>query len=85
MNRQRGSRPLGPSCQTGDRLCSAASILTILLLPVIAGVAARELFLGRPVFFLQNGGARRVIFTIWKFRTMTTATGDGRPLPMPNA
>ncbi len=83
MNRQRGSRPFWGRFFKRAIDLVGASILSAVLLPVMAGVAALVwLFLGRPVFFLQKrSGLGGRIFTIWKFRTMTSATGsDGRPL-----
>lgn len=83
MNRQRGSRPFWGRFLKRAIDIVGASILSAVLLPVMAGVAALVwLFLGRPVFFLQKrSGLGGRIFTIWKFRTMTSATGsDGRPL-----
>jgi len=66
MNRQRGSRPFWGRLVKRAIDLLGASILTILLLPVIAGVAALVwLFLGRPVFFLQKrAGLGGRIFTI---------------------
>lgn len=76
MNGQTRSLTLrGPLVKRAIDLVGA-SILIVVVLPVMLGVAALVwLFLGRPVIFLQKrAGLHGRTFTIWKFRTMTSAT-----------
>lgn len=82
MERRSGSKTWD---YLGKRLIDlvGASILIVVLLPVMAATAAFVwLCLGRPLFFFQKRvGLGGRIFTIWKFRTMTNAAGsDGRLL-----
>ena len=63
---------------------TGASILSVLLSPVLAGLAlAIRLSMGRPIFFRQQRpGYKGEPFEVYKFRTMKDDTGaDGEPLP----
>ncbi|HEV2901878.1 MAG TPA: sugar transferase [Gaiellaceae bacterium] len=63
---------------------TGASILSVLLSPVLAGLAlAIRLSMGRPIFFRQQRpGYKGEPFEVYKFRTMKDAVGaDGDPLP----
>jgi lipopolysaccharide/colanic/teichoic acid biosynthesis glycosyltransferase len=62
----------------------ASAVALVVLSPIIAVVAVLvALRLGRPVLFVQERPGRNARpFTMYKFRTMTSATGpDGRLLP----
>lgn len=62
----------------------ASAVALVVLSPIIAVVAVLvALKLGRPVLFSQERPGRNARpFTMYKFRTMTSATGpDGRLLP----
>jgi lipopolysaccharide/colanic/teichoic acid biosynthesis glycosyltransferase len=61
-----------------------ATILTVVLSPILAGLAAAiRLTMGSPVFFRQlRPGYKGVPFEVVKFRTMKDADGPGgEPLP----
>jgi lipopolysaccharide/colanic/teichoic acid biosynthesis glycosyltransferase len=61
-----------------------ATILTVVLSPILAGLAAAiRLTMGSPVFFRQQRpGYKGVPFEVVKFRTMKDAAApDGKPLP----
>jgi sugar transferase EpsL len=61
-----------------------ATILTVVLSPILAGLAAAiRLTMGSPVFFRQQRpGYKGVPFEVVKFRTMKDAAApDGEPLP----
>ncbi len=61
-----------------------AALLATSLVPVMAAIGvAIALSMGKPVIFrARRAGAGRQIFTVYKFRTMSSQTGpDGRPLP----
>jgi lipopolysaccharide/colanic/teichoic acid biosynthesis glycosyltransferase len=63
---------------------TGASILSVLLAPVLAGLAlAIRLSMGRPILFRQQRpGYKGAPFEVYKFRTMRDAVdGDGEPLP----
>ena len=63
---------------------TGASILSVLLSPVLAGLAlAIRLSMGRPILFRQQRpGYNGAPFEVYKFRTMRDAVdGDGEPLP----
>jgi len=63
---------------------TGASILSVLLSPVLAGLAlAIRLSMGRPILFRQQRpGYKGEPFEVYKFRTMKDAVdGDGEPLP----
>jgi lipopolysaccharide/colanic/teichoic acid biosynthesis glycosyltransferase len=63
---------------------TGASILSVLLSPVLAGLALAIRFsMGRPILFRQQRpGYRGEPFEVYKFRTMKDAAGaDGEPLP----
>lgn len=63
---------------------TGASILSVLLSPVLAGLAlAIRLSMGRPILFRQQRpGYKGEPFEVYKFRTMRDAVdGDGEPLP----
>jgi sugar transferase EpsL len=63
---------------------AGASVLSVLLSPVLAGLALAIRFsMGRPIFFRQQRpGYRGEPFEVVKFRTMKDAAGtDGEPLP----
>ena len=63
---------------------TGASILSVVLSPVLAGLAvAIRLSMGRPIFFRQQRpGYKGEPFEVYKFRTMKDAAGaDGEPLP----
>lgn len=63
---------------------TGASILSVLLAPVLAGLAlAIRLSMGRPILFRQQRpGYKGEPFEVYKFRTMRDAVdGDGEPLP----
>jgi sugar transferase EpsL len=63
---------------------TGASILSVLLSPVLAGLAVAIRFsMGRPILFRQQRpGYRGEPFEVYKFRTMKDAVGaDGEPLP----
>jgi lipopolysaccharide/colanic/teichoic acid biosynthesis glycosyltransferase len=63
---------------------TGASILSVLLSPVLAGLALAIRFsMGRPILFRQQRpGYRGEPFEVYKFRTMKDAVGaDGEPLP----
>ena len=63
---------------------TGASILSVVLSPVLAGLAlAIRLSMGRPIFFRQQRpGYRGEPFEVVKFRTMKDVNGaDGEPLP----
>ncbi len=63
---------------------TGASILSVLLSPVLAGLAvAIRLRMGRPIFFRQQRpGYKGEPFEVYKFRTMKDAVGShGEPLP----
>ena len=63
---------------------TGASILSILLSPVLAGLALAIRFsMGRPVLFRQQRpGYKGEPFEVYKFRTMKDAVdADGEPLP----
>ncbi len=63
---------------------TGASILSVLLSPVLAGLAVAIRFsMGRPIVFRQQRpGYRGEPFEVYKFRTMKDAVGaDGEPLP----
>jgi sugar transferase EpsL len=63
---------------------TGASILSVLLSPVLAGLAlAIRLSMGRPILFRQQRpGFKGEPFEVYKFRTMKdTVDGDGEPLP----
>ena len=63
---------------------TGASILSVLLSPVLAGLAlAIRLSMGRPIVFRQQRpGYKGEPFEVYKFRTMKDAAGaDGEPLP----
>jgi sugar transferase EpsL len=60
------------------------SVLLVLSIPLLGVVAAAvRVFIGRPIFFVQERpGAHARTFRLVKFRTMTDARGaDGRLLP----
>jgi sugar transferase EpsL len=62
---------------------TGASILSVLLSPVLAGLAlAIRLSMGRPILFRQQRpGYKGEPFEVYKFRTMSDAVGaDGEPL-----
>ena len=61
-----------------------ASILSILLAPLLAGLAAAiRVSMGRPILFRQvRPGYKGEPFEVYKFRTMKDEAGpDGEPLP----
>ena len=63
---------------------TGASILSVLLSPVLAGLAlAIRLSMGRPILFRQQRpGYKGEPFEVYKFRTMSDAVdSDGEPLP----
>ena len=63
---------------------TGASILSVLLSPVLAGLAlAIRLSMGRPILFRQQRpGYKGEPFEVYKFRTMKDAVdADGEPLP----
>jgi sugar transferase EpsL len=63
---------------------TGASILSVLLSPVLAGLAlAIRLSMGRPILFRQQRpGYKGEPFEVYKFRTMKDAVdGDGEQLP----
>jgi sugar transferase EpsL len=63
---------------------TGASILSVLLSPVLAGLALAIRFsMGRPILFRQQRpGYKGEPFEVYKFRTMKDAVdGDGEPLP----
>ena len=63
---------------------TGASILSVVLSPVLAGLAvAIRISMGRPIFFRQQRpGYKGEPFEVYKFRTMKDAAGaDGEPLP----
>lgn len=63
---------------------TGASILSVLLSPVLAGLAlAIRLSMGRPILFRQQRpGYKGAPFEVYKFRTMKDAVdADGEPLP----
>jgi sugar transferase EpsL len=63
---------------------TGASILSVLLAPVLAGLAlAIRISMGRPILFRQQRpGYKGAPFEVYKFRTMRDAVdGDGEPLP----
>jgi sugar transferase EpsL len=63
---------------------TGASILSVLLSPVLAGLAlAIRVSMGRPILFRQQRpGYRGEPFEVYKFRTMKDAVdADGEPLP----
>jgi lipopolysaccharide/colanic/teichoic acid biosynthesis glycosyltransferase len=63
---------------------TGASILSVLLSPVLAGLALAIRFsMGRPILFRQQRpGYRGEPFEVYKFRTMKDAVvADGEPLP----
>jgi sugar transferase EpsL len=63
---------------------TGASILSVLLSPVLAGLALAIRFsMGRPILFRQQRpGYRGEPFEVYKFRTMKDAVGaHGEPLP----
>ena len=63
---------------------TGASILSVLLSPVLAGLAlAIRLSMGRPILFRQQRpGYKGEPFEVYKFRTMKDAAdGNGEPLP----
>lgn len=63
---------------------TGASVLSVLLSPVLAGLAlAIRLSMGRPILFRQQRpGYRGEPFEVYKFRTMNDAVGlDGEALP----
>ena len=63
---------------------TGASILSVLLSPVLAGLAlAIRLSMGRPILFRQQRpGYKGEPFEVYKFRTVKDAVGaDGEPLP----
>ena len=63
---------------------TGASILSVLLSPVLAGLAlAIRLSMGRPILFRQQRpGYKGEPFEVYKFRTMNDAVdADGEPLP----
>ena len=63
---------------------TGASILSVLLSPVLAGLAlAIRLSMGRPILFRQQRpGYKGEPFEVYKFRTMKNAANvDGEPLP----
>ena len=63
---------------------TGASILSVLLSPVLAGLAVAIRFsMGRPILFRQQRpGYKGEPFEVYKFRTMKDAVGaDGEPLP----
>ena len=63
---------------------TGASILSVLLSPVLAGLAlAIRLSMGRPILFRQQRpGYKGEPFEVYKFRTMKDAVDvDGEPLP----
>ncbi len=63
---------------------TGASILSVVLSPVLAGLAvAIRLSMGRPILFRQQRpGYKGEPFEVYKFRTMKDAVGsDGEPLP----
>ena len=63
---------------------TGASILSVLLSPVLAGLALAIRFsMGRPILFRQQRpGYKGEAFEVYKFRTMKDAVdADGEPLP----
>jgi sugar transferase EpsL len=63
---------------------TGASILSVLLSPVLAGLAlAIRLSMGRPILFRQQRpGYKGEPFEVYKFRTMSDAVdAEGEPLP----
>ena len=63
---------------------AGASILSVLLAPLLAGLAAAiRISMGRPILFRQlRPGYKGEPFEVYKFRTMKDAAGpDGEPLP----
>ena len=63
---------------------TGASILSVLLSPVLAGLALAIRFsMGRPILFRQQRpGYKGEPFEVYKFRTMKDAVdADGEPLP----
>jgi sugar transferase EpsL len=63
---------------------TGASILSVLLSPVLAGLAlAIRLSMGRPILFRQlRPGYKGEPFEVYKFRTMSDAVdAEGEPLP----
>ena len=63
---------------------TGASILSVLLSPVLAGLAlAIRLSMGRPILFRQQRpGYKGAPFEVYKFRTMRDAVdAEGEPLP----
>ena len=63
---------------------TGASILSVLLSPVLAGLAlAIRISMGRQILFRQQRpGYKGAPFEVYKFRTMRDAVdGDGEPLP----